>query len=89
MWIVKRWYLKDARELEITGLRPDRPPPKVTGALLVNEMKLTDPVMYVDKDYKVTTLYRKLDNVMLEDNCSEGIWMEQLEKTAVEPPADP
>jgi hypothetical protein len=87
MRIVERWYLKDASEFKITGLRPDRPP-TVTGTLLVNEMYITDPVMYVDKDYRVTTLYRKLeDNVMLEDNCSEGIWMEQLEKTAVEPAA--
>ncbi len=84
MKIVERWYLKDASAFKITGLRPDRPP-KVEGTLLVNEMYITDPGMYVDKDYRVTTLYRKIENVMLEDNCSEGIWMEQLEKTAVEP----
>lgn len=86
MRIVERWSLKDASQFKITGLRPDRPP-KVEGTLLVNEMSITDPGMYVDKDYKVTTLYRKIENVMLEDNCSEGIWIEQLEKTAVEPAA--
>src|SRR5882672_4778178 len=76
MRIVERWYLKDASAFKITGLRPDRPP-KVSGLLLVNEMTINDPVMYTDKDYKVTTLYRKVeDQVMLEDNCSEGIWME-------------
>jgi len=45
--------------------------------------------MYVDKDYKVTTLYRKLDNVMLEDNCAEGIWTEQLEKRGPAPATAP
>ena len=50
-------------------------------------MYITDPGMYVDKDYRVTTLYRKLENVMLEDNCSEGIWMEQLEKPQSSHPA--
>jgi len=87
MRIVERWYLKDASAFKITGLRPDRPP-KVSGLLLVDEMTINDPVMYADKDYKVTTLYRKLeDQVMLEDNCSEGIWMEALEKKAAEPAA--
>jgi hypothetical protein len=82
MHIVERWYLTDAANVKITGLRPDRPP-KVTGKVLINEMTINDPVMYADEDYKVTTVYRKLeDNVMLEDNCSEGIWMEQLEKHA-------
>ena len=87
MHIVERWYLKDASEVKITGLRPDRPP-KVTGTLLINEMTINDPVMYADKDYVVTTVYRRLeDNVMLEDGCSEGIWMEQLEKAAVQTPS--
>jgi hypothetical protein len=82
MRIVERWYLTDASKINITGLRPDRPP-KVMGKVLINEMTINDPVMYADKDYKVTTVYRKLeDNVMLEDNCSEGIWMEQLDKIA-------
>ena len=82
MHIVERWYLTDAANVKITGLRPDRPP-KVIGKLLIDEMTINDPMMYADKDYKVTTVYRKLeDNVMLEDNCSEGIWMEQLDKIA-------
>jgi hypothetical protein len=84
MRIVERMYLSDASKWKVTGLRPDRPP-NVTGKILVNEMTINDPVMYVDKDYKVTTLYRPLEDEMLEDNCSEGIWMEQLESTAVEP----
>ncbi|HZF30565.1 MAG TPA: hypothetical protein VE907_15725 [Gammaproteobacteria bacterium] len=82
MRIVERWYLTDASKVKITGLRPANPP-KVTGKLLINEMTINDPGMYADKDYKVTTVYRKLeDNVILEDNCSEGIWMEQLDKIA-------
>jgi hypothetical protein len=83
MRIVERWYLSDASKWKITGLRPDRPP-NVTGEILVNEMTINDPVMYVDKDYKVTTLYRPLEDEIMEDNCSEGIWMEQLDKTVVE-----
>jgi hypothetical protein len=83
MRIVERWYLKDPAELEITGLRADRPPPKVEGLVLVNEMTINDAVMYADEDYKVTTIYRKLgDGVMLEDGCSEGIWREALEQRA-------
>jgi hypothetical protein len=90
MRIVERWYLKDPSELTLTGLRKDRPPPKVNGLVLVNEMTINDPVMYADEDYKVTTIYRKLeDGVMLEDGCSEGIWREALEKTAVEPNPTP
>ena len=84
--IVERWSLQDPSKLKITGLRADRPPPQVTGLVLVNEMTINDPVMYVDEDYKVATIYRKLDDgVMLEDGCSEGIWREALEKTAVDP----
>lgn len=84
--IVERWSLRDPSEFKITGLRGgDRPPPKITGKILVNEMTINDPVMYADKDYKVTTLYRKLeDQVMLEDGCSEGIWMKELEQKAAE-----
>ena len=90
MRIVERWSLKDASAFKITGLRPAGPPPKITGPVLVNEMTINDPVMYADKDYKVTTLYRKLeDGVMLEDGCSEGIWMQALEKEAGAAPAAP
>ena len=82
----ERWYFKNASEITITGLRPDRPP-KVEGRLLINEMTMNDPKWYADKDYKVTVVYRLLeDQVMLEDGCSEGIWMEALEKTAVTAP---
>jgi hypothetical protein len=85
MWIVERWHLQDPTGLKITGLRSDRPAPKVTGLVLVNEMTINDPVMYAEENYKVTTIYRKLeDGVMLEDGCSEGIWKEALEKTAVD-----
>ena len=83
MRIVERWSLKDPSELKITGLRADRPPPKITGKALVNEMTINDPVMYADKDYKVTTIYRKLEKqVMLEDGCTEGVWMKALEEQA-------
>jgi hypothetical protein len=85
MRIVERWSLKDPSEFKITGLRPsaDRPPPKITGKVLVNEMTINDPVMYADKDYKVTTIYRTLEKqVMLEDGCTEGVWMKALEDQA-------
>jgi hypothetical protein len=80
--VTERWYLKDAKGVEITGLRRDRPPPKIEGQVLINEMTMNDPLWYADKDYQVTVVYRRLDNVMLEDGCSEGIWMEALEKEA-------
>ena len=34
-------------------------------------------------------VYRKLGNYMLEDNCSEGIWMKALEAEATGKPASP
>jgi hypothetical protein len=80
--VTERWYLKDAKDVEITGLRRDRPPPKIEGQLLINEMTMNDPLWYADEDYKVTVVYRRLDNVMLEDGCAEGIWMETLEKAS-------
>jgi hypothetical protein len=41
--------------------------------VLVNEMTINDPVMYADKDYRVTTIYRRLEKqVMLEDGCTPG-----------------
>jgi hypothetical protein len=87
--VTERWFFKDASELTITGLRPDRPP-KVEGQLLINEMTMNDPKWYADTDYKVTVVYRRLeDQVMLEDGCAEGIWMEALERTAVAVPDEP
>jgi hypothetical protein len=82
--VVERWSLKEPSEVEIVGLRRDRPPPQITGQVLVNEMTMNDPAWYADTDYKVTVIYRRLEDVMLEDNCSEGIWMEALEKDALE-----
>ena len=85
MRIVERWSLKDASEVEIVGLRRDRPPPQIAGKVLVNEMTMSDPVFYVNDAEVVTVVYRRDDdNVMFEDNCSEGIWMEALEKIAAE-----
>ncbi len=80
--VTERWHLDDPGKFKITGLRPDRPPPKIEGKILVNEMTMNDPQWYADKDYKVTVIYRRLDNYMLEDNCPEGIWMKQLEQEA-------
>jgi len=78
--VTERWSLKNASEIMITGLRPDRPP-KVEGPVLINEMIMNDPEWYADRDYKVTVVYRRLeDQVMLEDGCAEGIWMDALEK---------
>jgi hypothetical protein len=83
MRIVERWSLKDPSAFKITGLRANGTPPKITGKVLVNEMTINDPVMYADKDYKVTTIYRKLESqVMLEDGCTEGVWMKTLEEAA-------
>jgi len=83
--VTERWFFKDAGDIEITGLRPDRPPPKVEGQVLINEMTMNDAKWYADTDYKVTVVYRRLeDQVMLEDGCAEGIWREALEKTAGE-----
>ena len=57
--------------------------------MLINEMTMNDAKWYADTDYKVTVVYRRLeDQVMLEDGCAEGIWMEALEKTAVPAPAE-
>jgi hypothetical protein len=87
--IVERWSLVDASELEIVGLRRDRPPPEIAGPVLVNEMTMSDPDFYVDADEVVTVVYRRRDDgVMFEDNCSEGIWMELLERSALEHDTD-
>jgi len=86
--ITERWFFKNASEITITGLRPDRPP-RVEGQVLINEMTMNDPKWYTDTDYKVTVVYRRLeDQVMLEDGCAEGIWLEALEKTAAPAPAE-
>ena len=87
--VVERWYLKDASDVAITGLRPERPPPKIEGQVLINEMTMNDAAWYADTDYKVTVVYRRLDDVMLEDNCAEGIWMEALEAAAEKESAAP
>jgi hypothetical protein len=80
--VTERWHLDDPAKYRITGLRVDRPPPKIEGRILVNEMTMNDPQWYADKDYKVTVLYRKLDNYIFEDGCAEGIWMKTLEQAA-------
>jgi len=77
--VTERWRLEDPAKLKLTGLRPGGPVLKIDGPVLVNEMTMNDPLWYEDKDYKVTVFYRKLDDVMLEDNCAEGTWMERLE----------
>ena len=83
MRIVERWSLRDPRDFDIVGLRRDRPPPEIDGPLLVNEMTMSDPVFYVNDAEVVTVLYRRQESgAMFEDNCSEGIWLEALERTA-------
>jgi hypothetical protein len=83
MRIVERWSLQDPSNFEIVGLRADRPPPKIEGKVLVNEMTMSDPEFYVNDAEVVTVIYRRAeDAVMFEDNCSEGIWRERLEKSA-------
>jgi hypothetical protein len=84
MRIVERWRLVDADDIEIVGLRADRPPPEIVGKVLVNEMTMSDPLFYVNDEEVVTVVYRRQENgEMFEDNCSEGIWMELLERTAL------
>jgi hypothetical protein len=81
MRIVERWSLVDAQEIEIVGLRRDRPPPQIEGKVLVNEMTMSDPVFYANDAEVVTVVYRpQPDGAMFEDNCSEGIWLELLER---------
>ena len=63
--VTERWHLDDPAKFKIMGLRPDRPPPKVEGKILVNEMTMNDPQWYADKDYKVTVIYRK--NMFYDD----------------------
>jgi hypothetical protein len=83
MRIVERWSLVDASELELVGLRPGGPRPEITGKVLVNEMTMSDPVFYENDEEVVTVIYRRQeDGVMFEDNCSEYIWMEELERRA-------
>jgi hypothetical protein len=41
--VTERWRLDDPAKLKITGLRTDRPPPKIEGKILVNEMTMNDP----------------------------------------------
>ena len=83
--VVERWSLENAADIEIVGLRRDRPPPEIAGLVLVNEMTMNDPVFYAGKDEVVTVVYRRQENgEMFEDNCSEGIWMERLEAAAAE-----
>lgn len=83
MRIVERWRLEDPENIEIVGLRRDRPPPQITGKVLINEMTMSDPEFYVNDAEVVTVVYRRQeDGVMFEDNCAEGIWMEELERTA-------
>ncbi len=83
MRIVERWSMQDPSKFKIVGLRADRPPPKIEGKILVNEMTMSDPEFYVNDAEVVTVLYRRAPNqVMLEDNCTEGVWMERLEQAA-------
>jgi hypothetical protein len=83
MRIVERWSLQDPAELEIVGLRADRPPPQIDGNVLVNEMTISDALFYLNDAEVVTVTYRRQDDgAMFEDNCSEGIWMEALERAA-------
>lgn len=84
--IVERWSLVDPEDIEIVGLRSDRPPPAIAGKVLVNEMQMTDPVFYGAEPEAITVVYRRLeDDAVFEDNCPEGIWMEKLRELAKAP----
>jgi len=83
MRIVERWSLVAPDDIDIVGLRRDGTAPPITGKVLVNEMKMSDPMFYVSDAEVVTVVYRRLeDDAIFEDNCSEGIWMELLEREA-------
>ena len=85
MRIVERWSLQDPAKLDITGLRRGGPQPQIQGPVLVDEMMMSDPVFYVNDAEALTVIYRREPNgVVFEDNCSEFIWMEALERKAGE-----
>jgi hypothetical protein len=84
--VVERWSLQDPEPLDLVGLRPGGPRPQIDGPVLVNEMTMSDPVFYVNDREVVTVVYRRQrDGIMFEDNCAEGIWLEQLEENARDP----
>jgi hypothetical protein len=88
--VVERWRLLDFAEVadKITPYGRPGQRPAISGQVLVNEMTMSDPEFYVNPSEVVTVAYRRqADGVLFEDNCPEGIWMEQLEKTAEESPA--
>ena len=83
--IVERWWLEDAGNLTLTGLRAGGPPLQIEGPILVNEMTMSDSEFYVNDEEVVTVYYRRQDtDDFFEDNCSEYIWMELLEENVLE-----
>jgi hypothetical protein len=81
--VVERWWLEDAANLELVGLRAGGPRLNIQGPILVNEMTMSDADFYVNDEEVVTVYYRRQeDGAMFEDNCSEGIWLEYIEANA-------
>lgn len=79
--VVERWWLEDASNLELRGLRQTGPPLDIPGKILINEMTMSDPEFYVNDEEVVTVYYRRQDtDDFFEDNCPEYIWMELLEE---------
>ncbi|MCC6202281.1 MAG: hypothetical protein IT494_04680 [Gammaproteobacteria bacterium] len=81
--VVERWSLQDPAKIDLIGLRRGGPRPKVDGPVLVVEMVMRDPVFYANEEEAVTVIYRRdPTGALFEDNCSEYIWLEKLERDA-------
>lgn len=81
--VVERWSLQDPGKLDLVGLRRGGPRPQVDGQVLVVEMAMRDPVFYANEVETVTVIYRRdPEGALFEDNCSEYIWLEALERDA-------
>ena len=93
-WYLPRWphsdtttmqeriYLKKAKELNLPNPQRFRNtnPIEPDSWILVNELTMTDAALY-DEPHKMIIYFRPLpDDAILEDNCIEGLWWEEMEK---------
>lgn len=90
-WLLPRWpHTEDVRIEERISLQPhetlDIPdgfrgwrPESRSALILVDELTLTDPNLY-DEPHSITIyLTRESDDMILEDNCPEGLWWDVME----------
>lgn len=93
-WYLPRWphsndttmqeriYLKRAKELKLPMPQRFRNtnPIDPESWILVNELTMTDAALY-DAPQKMAIYFRPLaDDDILEDNCIEGLWWDEMEK---------